>query len=90
MYLAAAGKYLNSPVDRYRDKKVWTRGLSWHRSGPLTPGDGLDTGRADTPRPLRPPPLTASHHHRVLTPPLTAAMVARERAAPHAASRHGR
>src|SRR5215831_17943980 len=38
----------DSPVDRYRDKKVWTRGLSWHPSGPRTPGDDLDANRADT------------------------------------------
>jgi hypothetical protein len=28
----------DSPVDRYRDKQVRTRGLSWHPSGPLPPG----------------------------------------------------
>jgi hypothetical protein len=50
----------DSPVDRYRDKKAWTRGLSWHPSGPRTPGDDLDAGRADTRRPLSFPPLTAS------------------------------
>ena len=50
----------DSPVDRYRDKKAWTRGLSWHPSGPRTPGDDLDAGRADTRRPLSSPPLTAS------------------------------
>src|SRR5215467_4314698 len=50
----------DSPVDRYRDKKVWTRGLSWHPSGPRTPGDDLDASRADTRCPLSSPPLTAS------------------------------
>src|SRR5712692_4119738 len=50
----------DSPVDRYRDKKVWTRGLSWPPSRPRTPGDDLDAGRADTRRPLSSPPLTAS------------------------------
>ena len=56
------------PCDRYRDKKLWTRGLLWHPSGPLPPGDGRDSSRADTRRPLRPPPLTASHHRGMLTP----------------------
>jgi hypothetical protein len=50
----------DSPVDRYRDKKAWTRGLSWHPSGPRPPGADLDAGRADTRRPLSSPPLTAS------------------------------
>src|SRR2546427_7506361 len=44
------------------------RGLSWPPSSPLTPGDGLDAGRADTRHPLRPPPLTASHHRLAHTP----------------------
>src|SRR5215470_1493966 len=38
-----------SPVDCHRDKKAWTRGLSWHPGGPFTPGDALTAGRADTP-----------------------------------------
>jgi hypothetical protein len=50
----------DSPIDRYRDKKVWTRELSWPPSGPRPPGDDLDAGRADTRRPLRSAPLTAS------------------------------
>src|SRR5712691_8184569 len=40
-----------SPVDRQRVKKFYTRGLSWHPSGPFTPGDTLKTSRADTPTP---------------------------------------
>src|SRR5262249_61326669 len=79
----------DSPVDRYRDKKVWTKGLSGHPSGPLTPGDALDAGRADTRRPLRPPPLTAAHHRGVLTPLLAGATAGRERALPRPPSRHG-
>src|SRR5215831_18582965 len=66
------------------------RGLSWPPSGPLPPGDGLDAGHADTRRLLKPPPLTAAHHRGVLTPLLAGATAGRERAAPHAASRHGR
>src|SRR5216683_1734480 len=38
------------------------RGLSWHPSGPLIPGDALDAGHANARRLLRPPTLTASHH----------------------------
>src|SRR5215510_12244504 len=78
------------PFDCYRNKKVWTRGLLWPSSGLLPPGDGRDASRADTRRPLSPPPLTASHHRSVLTPLLVEATAGRERAAPHAASRHGR
>src|SRR5215468_3098178 len=80
----------DSPFDRYRDKKVWARGLLWHPNGPLPPGGGRDASRADTRRPLRPPPLTASHHRGVLTPLRAETTVERESAAPHAASRHGR
>ena len=47
-----------SSVDHHRNKKVYTRELSWHPSSPLTPGDSLAAGRADTQRPLRSPPLT--------------------------------
>src|SRR5207245_138836 len=78
------------PDDRHQGKKVWTRGPSWLPSAPLSPGDALDAGRADTRRPLRPPPLTSSHHRGWLTPLLAVATAGRERAAPHAASRHGR
>jgi hypothetical protein len=38
------------------------RERSWPPSGPLTPGDALDTGRVDARRLLRPPPLAASRH----------------------------
>src|SRR5262249_20579152 len=78
-----------SPVNRYRAKKVWTRGLSWHPGDPLPPGDGFDADRADTRRPLRPPPLTASHHRGMLTPLLAGAMAGREQVAPEAAARDG-
>jgi hypothetical protein len=47
-----------SSFDHHRNKKVYTRELSWHPSSPLTPGDSLDAGRADTQRPLRSPSLT--------------------------------
>jgi hypothetical protein len=77
------------PADRYRIKKVYPRGLSWPPSGPLSPGDALDAGRADARRRLRPASLAASHHHGWLTPPLVVATAAPERAAPHVASRHG-
>jgi hypothetical protein len=61
-------------------------GLSWPSSSPLSPGDALEASRVNAPRLLRPPPLAASHH-RMLTPWLAAATVARGRAAPRAASR---
>src|SRR6266571_4326639 len=66
------------------------RGLSRPPSGHLSPVDALDAGRADARRLLRPPPLTASHHHGVLTPLRAAATAARGTGAPRAASRHGR
>jgi hypothetical protein len=56
------------PGDHHKGKKAWARGLSGPPSGPLTPGDDLDAGRADTRHPLRPPPLTASHHRLAHTP----------------------
>jgi hypothetical protein len=65
-------------VDHHSGKKAETRGLSWHPSGPLTLGDALEAGRADARRLLRPPPLAASHHYGLLTPPLAVATVARE------------
>src|SRR6266567_7028496 len=37
------------------------RGLSWHPSGPLTPVDALEAGRADARRLRRPPHLATSH-----------------------------
>src|SRR5215467_11065927 len=76
------------PFDCYRNKKVWTRGLLWPSSGLLPPGDGRDACRADTRRPLSPPPLTASHHRSVLTPLLVEATAGRERAAPHGPCHH--
>src|SRR5215467_5223288 len=80
----------DSPVDRHRDKKAWARGRSWPPSSPLTPDDGLDAGPTDTRRPLRLPLQTAAHHRGVLTALLAGATAGRERAAPHAAPRHGR
>jgi hypothetical protein len=78
------------PVDSHRGKKTWTRGLSWHPSRLLTPGDALEVSRVDAPRQLRPPPLAASHHHGWLTPPLVGATAARGTGAPPGGSRHGR
>jgi hypothetical protein len=80
----------DSSVDRYRDKKVWTRGLSWHPSGPRPPGDALDAGRAGARRLLKPPFLAASHSCCLLTPPLAGATGAPDTGAPHAATRHDR
>ena len=51
-----------SLTNRQKDKKVYARGLSWHPSGPLPPGDALEAGRVAARRLLRPPPLAASHH----------------------------
>jgi len=56
------GNTMGSPADRHRGTKAETRGLSWHPSGPLTPVDALDAGRADAPRLRRPPPRPAAHH----------------------------
>jgi hypothetical protein len=78
-----------SPIDHNRDKKFYMRGLSWPPSGPLTPGDGLDAGRADTRRPLRPPPLSASHHRDLLTPLLAVATAVPATTAPPSGTRHG-
>ena len=79
-----------SPVDRQRVKKFYKRGLSWHPSGPFTPGDALKTSRADTPTPRQ---LTATRRSLscalFLTPPRVVATAARERAAPRVGSRHG-
>ena len=79
----------SSLVDRHRGKKAWTRGLSCHPSGPLTPMDALEAGRADARRLLGPPHLAAPHEPCLLTPPLAAATAARERAGLLANSRHG-
>src|SRR5712691_6514664 len=65
------------------------RGLSWHHSGPLPPGDALDAGHTDARRHLRLSSLAASHHYGWLTPLLAAATAARETAAPRVGSRHG-
>src|SRR5712691_3620096 len=65
------------------------RGLSWPPSGPLTPVDALEAGRADARRLLRPSSLAASDHRCLLTPPLAVATVVRERAVFLASSRHG-
>jgi len=78
------------PCDRHRSQKVPSIGPSWPLSSPHPPGDALAAGCADARRLLRPASLTASHHRGVLTPLLAVATAARERAAPHAASRHGR
>ena len=61
------------PVDSHRGKKAWTRGLSWHPSRLLTPGDALEVSRVDAPRQLRPPPwllptTTAGLHPHWLGP----------------------
>src|SRR5215468_7610185 len=74
------------PGDRHKGKKVWTRGLSWPPSGPRTPGDTFDAGRADVCRLLRLPHRAASHHHSLLTPLLAAATVAPDTATPRARS----
>src|SRR5712664_1270137 len=79
-----------SPVDHHRVKKSYTRGLSWHPSGPFTPGDALKTSRADTPTPRQ---LTATRrslsYALFLTPPRVVATAAHGRAAPRGASTHG-
>ena len=56
VYLAAADKYPRPTRRQSRGKKAWTRGLSWHPSRLLTPGDALEVSRVDAPRQLRPPP----------------------------------
>src|SRR5215510_3625211 len=50
------------PGDRHKGKNAEMRGLSWPLSGPLTPGDAFDAGRADARCRLRSSPLAASHH----------------------------
>src|SRR5262249_40354818 len=63
-----------SPTDRHKDKKVYMRGLAWHPSAPLPPGDALDAGHADARRapsgslPLLLPTTTAGSHPRGLRP----------------------
>src|SRR5215470_8539019 len=79
-----------SPIDYYRTKKVYIRGLSWPHDGSLNRGDALEVSRVDARRLLRLPSHAAFHHHRVLTPPRAVATAGRGRAAPHAASRRDR
>jgi hypothetical protein len=61
-------------VNYYRDKKVYTRGLSWHPSRPFTPRDALKASRADTrlrvssPPSVAPSPALSSLHLRWLWP----------------------
>ncbi len=80
-----------SPTDRHRGKKSYKRGLSWHPSGPFTPGDALKTSRAVTPTPRQ---LTATRRSLscalFLTPPRVVATAAPGRAAPRGASTRGR
>ncbi len=75
------------PGHGHRGKKALPIGPSWRHSGSLSRDTTLDAGRVDAPRRLKPSPLTASPSHSMLTPLLAAAMVARETAAPRAASR---
>src|SRR5262249_2362641 len=79
-----------SPVDCHRDKKAWTRGLSWHPGGPFTPGDALTAGRADTPTPRQ---LTATRRSLpcslFLTPALAAARAAPDTTALLSGTTHG-
>jgi len=61
------------PSDRHKSKKAWTQGSSGHLSGPLSPGDALDAGRADARRLLRLPlraasPYPACSHPHWLSP----------------------
>ena len=49
------------PGDRHKDPKAETRGAARPPSGPLSPGDALDTDRADACRRRRLPPRAASH-----------------------------
>ena len=78
------------PSDRHKSKKAWTRGSSGHLSGPRSPGDALDAGRADARRLLRRPLRTASPFLCLLTPPLAVATGAPDTARPRAGSRHDR
>ena len=39
-----------SLTDHLKDKKVYTRGLLWPPSGPLSPGEALDAGHTDARR----------------------------------------
>ena len=77
-----------SPIDHYRTKKVYIRGLSWPHDGSLNRGDALEVSRVDARRLLRPPPRAAFHPHGVLTPPRAGATAGRGRAAPHGPCHH--
>src|SRR6516165_4221978 len=77
-----------SPIDHYRIKTVYIRGLSWPHDGSLNRGDALEVSRVDARRLLRPPPRAAFHPHGVLTPPRAGATAGRGRAAPHGPCHH--
>src|SRR5262244_1264720 len=81
---------IGSPIDHYRTKKVYTRGLAWPHDGSLNRGDALEVSRVDARRLLRPPSHAAFHHHGVLTPPPAVATVAPDTVTPLSASRHDR
>src|SRR5712691_3372099 len=91
VYLSPADKYHRLTRRLSKGQKFYERGLSWHHSGPLSPGDALDAGHADTPTPHQ---LTATRRALCcalfLTPLLAAATAVPETAAPRAGSRHGR
>ena len=57
-----------SSVDHNRNKKVYPRELSWHPSGPLSPGATLDAGHAHARRLLRLPPVPLPTTLRAHTP----------------------
>ena len=89
VYLHTADKYCRLTRRPSQEQKGLDERASWHPSGPLTPGDALEAGRADARRcsattPCR-FPLPC-----LLTPPLAVATAARETAAPRAGSRHDR
>jgi len=62
VYLQGAGKYQRPTWRPSQEQKGLARGLSWHPSGPLTPGNALDAGCVDARRLPRPPHRAASHH----------------------------
>jgi len=57
-----------SSVDHNRNKKVYPRELSWHPSGPLSPGATLDAGHSNARRLLRLPPVPLPTTLRAHTP----------------------
>src|SRR5712691_8484728 len=79
-----------SPVDYHKGKKSYKGGLSWHPSGPLSPDEALEAGRAGARRHLRSPPVAVSYHPGVLIPPLAGATAARGTGAPPGGSTHDR